>query len=207
VPRASLSRLVLAGLLAISLAACAQQTRVTSQWYGERSGLPADRVLVVSMSQDLNIRRSFEDMVVDRLAGTGNTSWASSREMDTSAPVDRESLTKVVQATGANLVTVTRLVDQEIQVGKAGEAAGVRVQRKDQTPLDFFRYDYEFFEDPQYLVPERAVSLQTDVFHGGNGTLLYRIETVIPPRETRFEISNEAAKAIVARLRRDGLVR
>lgn len=201
------SRLALAGLLAMSLAACAQQTRVTSQWYGERGGLPADRVLVVSMSRDLNIRRSFEDMVVDRLSSTGNSAWASSREMDTSAPVDHESLTRVVQATGANLVAVTRLLDQQVQVGKTGEAAGVRVQRKDQTPLDFFRYDYEFFEDPQYLVPERALTLQTDVFHGANGTLLYRIETVIPPRETRIEISNEAAKAIAARLRRDGLVR
>lgn len=206
-PHATLSRLTFVGVLAMGLAACAQQTQVTSQWHGERNGLPADQVLVVSLSQDLNIRRSFEDMMVDRLAGTGNNAWASSREMDTSAPVDRESLTKVVQATGANLVTVTRVADLQIQVGKTGESAGVRVQRRDQTPLDFFRYDYEFFEDTQYLVPERAVTLQTDVFHGENGILLYSIETVIPPRETRFEISNEAAKAIATRLRRDGLIR
>lgn len=204
---AQLSRLAVAGLLAMLLAACAQQTRVTSQWYGERSGLPADRVLVVFMSRDLNIRRSFEDMVVDRLAGSGNTAWASSREMDTSIALDRESLTQVVQATGANLVTVSRILDQQVRVGTTGEAAGVRVQRKDQTPLDFFRYDYEFFEDPQYLVPEHEVTLQTDVFHGVNGTLIYRIETVIAPRDTRFEISNEGAKAIAARLRRDGLIR
>ncbi len=200
-------RLAFAGLLAALLAACAQSTQVTSTWHGERSGLPADRVLVVSMSKDLNVRRSFEDMLVERLTSTGNTAWASSREMDTSATLDRETLTRVVQATGANLVMVTRLLDQRVQIAKTGEAAGVKVQRKDQTPLDFFRYDYEFFEDPQYLVPERTMTLSTDVFHGENGALLYRIETVIPPLGSRLEISNEAAKAIAARARRDGLVR
>ena len=206
-PHPILSRFAFAGLLAALLAACAQSTRVTSTWHGERNGLPADRVLVVSMSKDLNIRRSFEDMLVERLASTGNTSWASSREMDTSATLDRETLTRVVQVTGANLVMVTRLQDQRVQIAKTGEAAGVKVQRKDQTPLDFFRYDYEFFDDPQYLVPERTITLSTDVFHGENGALLYRIETVIPPLESRLEISNEAAKAIAARARRDGLVR
>lgn len=196
-----------ASLLALLLAGCSQPVRVDSDWQGTPLAAPLDEVLVVGVGPDLNGRRTFEDLVVDRLASSGNRAWASSRKMDTSAPPQRDTVAQAVTDTGANLVVVVRLVSQETSIGKTGERPDMKMQRKSDTPLDFFRYDYEEIEASTYLVPNSAVRLTADVYGVERGTLLYTIEVVIPPRDTRLEIMNDAARAIVDRLRRDRLVR
>ena len=196
-----------AGLAAMLLAACSQPVRVDSSWHGAPIASLADRILVVAVSADLNGRRQFEDLLVQKLAGSGNTVWASSRKMDTSAPVDRDAVARAVADTGAALVVVTRLAHRELEIGKSGEAGSVKVQRKHDTPMDFFRYDYEITDAQTYLVPTATVGLSTDVYSAGDGGLVYSIDTMIPPRESRLEIISEAAEAISSRLRKDGLVR
>jgi hypothetical protein len=56
-------------------------------------------------------------------------------------------------------------------------------------------------------VSASAVTLSTDVYGVESGRLLYSMDTVIPARESRLEIIDEAARSIAERLRKDGLVR
>jgi hypothetical protein len=196
-----------AGLLALVLVGCSQPVRVDSTWHGERVEAPLDRVLVVSVTPDLNGRRTFEDLLVEQLARSGNTAWASSRKMDNSIPLQRENVERAVRETGAMLVVVTRLVEVDLSVSEQGERAGLKVQRRHETPLDFFRYDYEVVEPTSALVSASAVTLSTDVYGVESGRLLYSMDTVIPARESRLEIIDEAARSIAGRLRKDGLVR
>jgi hypothetical protein len=105
------------------------------------------------------------------------------------------------------LVVVTRLVEVDLSVSEQGERGSVKVQRRRETPLDFFRYDYEVVEPTSALVQASAVTLSTDVYDVENGRLLYSMDTVIPARESRLEIIDEAARSIAGRLRKDGLVR
>jgi len=200
-------QLAFAGLAAMLLAACSQPVRVDSSWHGEPVASPADRILVVAVGADLNGRRQFEDLLVQKLVGSGNTAWASSRKMDTSAPLDRDTVSRAVTDTGATLVVVTRLAHREFEIGKTGEAGSAKVQRKHDTPMDFFRYDYEITDAQTYLVPTATVGLSTDVYSTGDGGLVYTVDTLVPPRENRLEIMSEAAAAISRRLRKDGLVR
>lgn len=194
-------------MLALLLSACAQKVKVDSDWHGERTGLPAARVLVVAVTPDLNSRRRFEDLLVQRLAGEQTRAWASSRKMDTQAPLQRDTVQQAVDATEAQMVVVTRLVNADLDVRETGERGGVRLRRRHDTPLDFFRYDYEITEHDTYLVPTASVSLSTDAYDVESGKLLYSVDMVVPPRETRLEIMSEAAGAIAKRLRRDGLTR
>ena len=196
-----------AGLLAVMLVGCSQPVRVDSTWHGEAVSAPLDPVLVVSVTPDLNGRRMFEDLLVEQLARGGNTAWASSRKMDNTKPMHRDGVEQAVRDTGAMLVVVTRLVEVDLSVSEQGERGSMKVQRRHETPLDFFRYDYEVVEPTSQLVPASAVTLSTDVYGVESGRLLYSMDTIIPARESRLEIIDEAARSIAGRLRRDGLVR
>ena len=196
-----------AGLLALMLGGCSQPVRVDSTWHGERVAAPLDRVLVVSVTSDLNGRRMFEDLVVEQLVRGGSTAWASSRKMDNARPLQREGVEQAVRETGAMLVVVTRLVEVDLSISEQGERGSMKVQRRHETPVDFFRYDYKVVEPTSALVPASAVTLLTDVYGVEKGRLLYSMDTIIPARESRLEIIDEAARSIAERLRRDGLVR
>jgi hypothetical protein len=196
-----------AGLVALALAGCSQPVRVDSTWHGEKVAAPLDQVLVVSVTPDLNGRRIFEDLLVEQLARGGNTAWASSRKMDNTRPLHRDGVEQAVRETGATLVVVTRLVEVDLSMSEQGERGSLKVQRRHETPLDFFRYDYEVVEPTSELVPASAVTLSTDVYGVENGRLLYSMDTVIPARESRLEIIEEASRSIADRLHRDGLVR
>jgi len=189
------------------LAACATPTRVTSTWHAEAPAVAPEGVLVVGLGRDLTNRRTFEDLLAARLRDAGNQAWASSRHMDNMAPLQRETVAAAVTSTGAGLVVVARLEHQDVAVTETGERDSVKVQRRSETPLDFFRYDYEVMAAPTYLATEAAVTLAADVYRVPGGQLLYTIDVVIPPRETRYEIMDEAARAIDKRLRRAKLVK
>lgn len=191
----------------IGLAACTQPTRVASTWHAEAPAVAPGGVLVVGVGRDLTNRRTFEDLLAGRLRDAGNQAWASSRHMDNTAPLQRETVAAAVTSTGARLVVVARLEHQDVAVTESGERDSVKVQRRSQTPLDFFRYDYEVVAAPTYLATEAAVTLAADVYSVPGGQLLYTIDVVIPPRETRYEIMDEAARAIDKRLRRAKLVK
>ena len=200
-------RITLAALLALLLAGCSQPTRVASAWHGEPVGAPADQVMVIAVSPDLNGRRMFEDLLVGLLAQSGNTAWASSRKIDTATPLNREAVERVVQETGATLVVVTRLVDQQLDISEQRGRAEVKVQRRHEVPLDFFRYDYETIEQEPYLLAKSTVHMATDVYGIEAGALLYSIDLIIHAAESREEVMSEATRAIAGRLRKDGLVR
>jgi len=195
------------GLLLVLMSGCAQNARVASTWHGDRVTEPVDGILVVAVGNDLTHRRMFEDRIVRELAAGGNTAWASSRRIDSTTPLRRESIEQAVRDTGARLVVVTRLSNQETEFVESREQGGIKARRRHDTPLDFFRYDYTLVEPADYLVARSAVNLATDVYRVETGALAYSLDTSIPPRDTRIEIIDEAALAIAARLRRDGLVR
>lgn len=189
------------------LGACAQPVRVASTWHTDAPATAPEGVLVVGLGRDLTNRRTFEDLLAGRLRDAGNQAWASSRHTDNTAPLQREAVAAAVNATGAGLVVVTRLEHQDVAVTESGERDSVKVQRRSETPLDFFRYDYEVVTAPTYLGTQAAVTLAADVYSVASGRLLYTIDIVIPPRDTRYEIMDEAARAIDERLRRAKLVK
>ncbi|NGP54106.1 hypothetical protein [Thioalkalivibrio sp. XN8] len=198
----------LLGLSALAmLAACAAPTRVGSTWHATAPAEPPAGILVVGVGRDLTNRRTFEDLLAGRLREAGNEAWASSRHTDNAVPLDRESVAAAVTATGAQLVVVARLEHQQIELTEAVGRDSIKVERRRDTPLDFFRYDYKVLEGSSYVSTEASVALAADVYGVADARLLYTIDVVIPPRETRYEIMDEAARAIEKRLRRAGLVR
>jgi len=192
----------------IALSACARPTAVSSTWQEHRQSPahPYDKILVVGISDDSNQRRRFENLMLSRLQKSGTTAWASHQAMQPGTALNRETVAALVEQTGATAVIVTRLADQKISADKVDARTGHKTRRKSANPVNFFRYDYDEYEEPAYLVVKNTVSLTTDLYETKEGRLLYSIETTTYDKESGLEIIDEATSAIVGRLRRDGLV-
>lgn len=167
-----------------------------------------DRILVVGLSSSLRRRDRWETVMVDTLRRQGFTAWTSLGQMDSGTDIDRDSLGRVVEKTGAELVLVTRLVDEQVHATAVEARTGVKTQRRSGTPVvDFFRYDYKEYEEPGYVLLSSTVRLHTDVFETREGRLLAGIDSVAREQDSEFELLAGVTEAITRRLRRAGLLR
>ena len=87
--------------------------------------------------------------------------------MDSGVNLNRENVAKVVDPTGATAILVTRLVSHEITGEQVDERTEIKTRRKTDTPLNFFRYDFDEYDEAAYLVIKSTVQLTTDMFETG----------------------------------------
>jgi hypothetical protein len=214
-----------AAFFLLSLGACSRPTQVSSTWHEQStSGRPYTKILVVGVSESSGQRRRFENAMKAVLERSGNTAWTSHRNMPTDAPLERDSVAKIVESTGADAVIVTRLVNHEVTGEEVELKTGARAKSTQKKATDFFQYDYNIqtnpynvaepdfrdkdtYETAGYLVVKSTVTLSTDIYETGQGDLIYSVETTTYEKESEFEIIDEATGAIGGRLKTDGLVR
>jgi hypothetical protein len=202
-------------MLPIIAAACAivmltgcSTTTIDSEWVADQAGARTyQKILVVGVSEDFDRRRSFENFVVNALQNSGNTAWPSSRLMESETPLDEEAIRATVNTSGADAILVTRLVDRSVTADEVDARTGLKTQRKEGGLVNLFRYDYNEYEEPAYIVAKNAATLSTELFEAGQGNLVFKMESTTTDKESIHEVIEEASAAIVKRLRRDGLVR
>jgi predicted small secreted protein len=111
-PRRALHLAVL--LLALAAAGCAS-TRVIHQWSNPDFASPPrfKKLMVIGISQQQSIRRSFEDEFVARLKTAGVDAVPGYRFITEDGPVAEPRLREAVAQAGADATLVTRLVRME----------------------------------------------------------------------------------------------
>ena len=196
-----------AACAAVALAGCSRPTTVASTWHTQATVGPYSRLLVIGVTEDINRRRLFEDTLVDALQRSGNQAFASGREMEVGEPVNRDTVAAVVRRLDADAVLVTRIVAREVKADEVAGRSGVKTRRKDEYAYDFFRYDYEEYQEPGSLVVTADVGLATDLYETVQGELVYSIETLSYAKEDVYDVVDDVAPIIARRLRRDGLIR
>lgn len=100
------------------LTACAGPTMVGDWLNPNFTGPPFQRILVMGISQDGNVRRIFEDQFVAELQARKVDAVPSYRHISDEGQLEEEAVRKVVRSTGATAVVVTRVarVDREAVV-------------------------------------------------------------------------------------------
>ena len=188
--------------------ACSKSATVSSTWHEERPGNePYSQIVVVVDSANLIRRRRLEDGLVEALAGSGNSAWASSRIMAPGEPLNRDTVGQAVASVEANAVVVTRLAAAQASAEETEGRTGVKVSRKDQGPVDFFRYNYQEYEEPGQLMVRMTASLSTDVYDADGGQLIFSMETTSYDKESENDVLDEVAVVVARRLRRERLVK
>ncbi len=113
---------------------------------------------------------------------------------------------EAVKGTGADAVVVTRLVNREVTAEEVDARTGLKTQRKEGGLVNLFRYDYNEYEEPAYIVAKNDATLSTEIYKATQGDMVYKMQSTIIDKDSIYDVIEEASEAIVRRLRRDGLV-
>ncbi len=223
--RTLIATALLATLLA-TLAACSTPTKMASGWREDgRPARPYTRVLVVTVAEDFNRRRLFENALASELAAGGTTGIPSTRTMLTTDVLDRESVGALVKATGAEAVLVTRLAAQSVAVKQERDREVLKSEAPGAPPVgsptvegpyfyNVYTYDYAVSSEPGALVINRDVIVTTDLFETVKGERLYTLRSEVRfsnaenlDQNTDVAVIDRVAAETARQLRRDGAVR
>ena len=111
-PRLRIFALAIAG--ALGLTACAASTKIVNQWVSPDYTSPRFRkIMVIGVSKQPSIRRTFEDQFVKQLKATGVEAVPSYLYIPEDGQVDEGRLQAAVKQANADAVIITRLVRVE----------------------------------------------------------------------------------------------
>ena len=104
----------LAIAVALGLTACAASTKIVNQWVSPDYTSPRFRkIMVIGVSKQPSIRRTFEDQFVTKLKAAGVDAVPSYLYIPEDGQVDEGRLQAAVKQAGADAVIITRLVRVE----------------------------------------------------------------------------------------------
>jgi len=104
----------LAMAVALGLTACAASTKIVNQWTSPDYTSPRfKKIMVIGVSKQPSIRRTFEDEFVTKLKGAGVEAVPSYLYISEDGQVDESRLQAAVKQAGADAVIITRLVRVE----------------------------------------------------------------------------------------------
>jgi hypothetical protein len=168
---------------------------------------PYSTLLVVGVHDDRAIRRQFEDALARALDAAPTRAVASNAVMGAETVLDATAVQAAAQATNADAVLITRLVDvrteSEVEEGRVSATA----ERRDDTIVDFFRYDYVEYQDPMTISTVHTVICATDLYDVRANAKTWSIESTAFEKETATEVIADISAVIRSQLARDGLIR
>ena len=98
-------------VVALALAGCAATPQITNQWTNPfYTSLSLKSVMVIGVSKQTNIRRTFEDEFVAQLRATGINAIPSYQYIQEDGQVGEERLKQAVKNANADAAIITRLV-------------------------------------------------------------------------------------------------
>lgn len=104
-------RFIAVAVSAFLLLLSCSTTQTTNTWVSPSyRGSPVSNVLVIAVTKDGNLRRSFENKFVQQLKATGVRAVSSAAEMPLDQKVKKEAVLALVEKLGADSVLVTHLV-------------------------------------------------------------------------------------------------
>lgn len=168
---------------------------------------PYSNIVVVGIASTREGSRTIEVGITEALAKRKIESHSFVRESD-STTADEASVLELVEKTGANAVIVVspKIVGADLTTRAEQTQVDPRVRAG--SLLGFFRYDYtEEIKRGSYSDYTIDVVLITDVYDVELRDRVYSVESSTAHGQTDYTLINAEAKTIVARLRKDGVIR
>jgi len=188
-------------LVVLGLVACAATT-LTDSWRDPGyKGPPLQKILVVGVSSQPDLRRNFEDTFVSQLKAVGVDAAPSYRFIPESGPAEQTKLKQAVKEAGSDGVLITRLVrvDVNTQVIPAYAGAGMGF-------YPGYAGAWSGFYDPPMVYQTNTIVLQTSLYGVNESQLLWSGTThTFAPTDVKKDIL-DFAQLIVGTLQKQKLV-
>ena len=187
----------------VVLATSCSSNPLVNQWRAEDAGaVPYHKVLVIGISDQEGMRRTFEDVFTQRLLVHGVATTPGYRLLPSVVEKDQRKLLEAVADSGADAVLMSRVVKVDNRTYYVpgyypGPAFG------------FYGYysPVWFYYEPPRLEHYRVVTLETNLWDLGDRSLVWSGTTrTFNPGEARKEAS-ELAEVIVGALEKEALIK
>jgi hypothetical protein len=196
------------------LGGCGARTSITSRWEEPRpAAIPFGHVLVVGVSENSRLRRSFEEALAVKLGTGGTRTTASVRAGNPTQTLDRDLVVAMVRSTGADAVLVTRLTSRKAKLEEGETRVGVKTSQVSSLSdgpglIELFSQSYHEYEEPGELTARSRAILESTLYLAvDGGRLVYTLITKAEFEEGKDDVVGDVATAIARQLRSDGLVR
>jgi hypothetical protein len=195
-------------VLVAMLSACTATT-LENSWRDEKySGGPATRILVIGISSDASVRRTFEDIFAQALTKAGVQAVASHTLIPQDGRIAEDDLRKTVEQAGANGVLITRMVERQ----KANYVTSATVPPSMYGTRRYYSGYYTSAWSGSY---EPVAVQQFNFDYVVTETILFRSDAPEPvwsgtartpdPRYVR-EAAQDFSKAMISALKKEGLI-
>jgi hypothetical protein len=191
------------GLALLLLGACASTHLVNTWRDAQYAGPPFTRILVIGVTKQSGIRRTFEDIFAQQLRAHRVEAVQSYTLIPEDGEVPRERLAQAVEQSGADGVLVSRLVrvDRQTQI-YPGTYAGPPFMGF----YGFYSSAWIGFYDPPQVYTYDVVTSETSLFEAKSNRLIWSGTTeTFSPRDVRKD-AQELASVIIEGLAQQGLI-
>lgn len=204
----------LAVLAAAAVTGCGTRTSATGAWQeGAARGVAYGGVLVVGVSPNSRVRRSFEIALAESIASGGTAAVAAVQTAESTPTLTPEIVAGMVKSTGADAVIVTRLASRRVEAAETAGRTGVKTRQPASLSggaglVELFSLEYHEYEEPGEFSARSTAVIETSVYDArSGGNLVYVLTTTAQYREDRDDVIGDVTRTIAGRLRKDGLVR
>jgi hypothetical protein len=184
------------------IASCASTTLVNQWRASDYRGGPFGNLLVVGISEQKGIRRTFEDLFVIQLRKQGVAATPGYRQLPSTGKADEQTLLEAVRDSGADGVLMTRVVSIDTETRYIPGYAGM-------WPYPGF-YGYyasawAYYEPPR-VEQYKIVTLETNLWDMRTKSLVWSgTNRIFQPREIQRE-AVALVRVLVEALAQNGLI-
>jgi hypothetical protein len=195
--------------IAIGLAAsgCAASSKITRTYEDPAfSGVSYQNILVAAGLEVYENRATYERVLSSRLVSAGVSAAALYQIGGGNRPIDRDLIMDAVQAGGFDAVLYTHAIDSQTSITKSTGQTTVDPNRKSDTVVNLFRYDYEENTDPDYDSLTASATVITELYAVSSETKIWEARSDLAERDSAALLIDDAVSLLLGALKRDKLL-
>jgi len=194
-------------ILAVLISACATSTQtMASKDASTIDRPPFKNILVIGVANDYEGRTRFERNLAKELTASGMSASPMYVAAGGNRPFTREAIEELVEANGYDAVLISRVLERDTDTSTKSGSSVTKAVRRNDRPVDLFRYDYEELNEPVTMDINLSVRILTELFAAADNERIWALESMISKKKTLEDVINEASEKIVRRLKRDGVI-
>lgn len=158
--------------------------------------------LVAAIADNYTNRAQFERTVVSGLRQNGASATAYYEAIGGDEPITRDNIRELIAANNFDAVLITRVLDAEQHVDVKQGSTAAKITRRDDRPIDFFRYDYEELDEPPSFAFRTEAKLASELYRASDEARVWSAEISNSGADNIGEVIDEVAEDVLKRLRR-----
>jgi len=202
-----IATIIAAIAIGLAMSACAPTSKLTRTFEDPAfTGTSYRNILVAAGFEVYENRAAYERVMSSRLVSTGVSAAALYQIGGGNRPIDRDMILEAVQTGGFDAVLYTHTVGSQASITKSTGQTTVDPNRKSDTVVNLFRYDYEENTDPDYDSLTASATVITELYAVSSETKVWEAQSDLAERDNVALLIDDAVSLLMGALKRDKLL-